>query len=91
MLKSEEGDRLSHSNSSGSRICNVDRIRIFFFCAVSAVLFFAGFSGEKTQHVESEMLLPAGFWDFLAALPSTAAGCLAHVLRQELAGDEDRS
>lgn len=39
LLKSEEGDRLSHSNASGSRICNVDRIRIFsvqlmlcFFC-----------------------------------------------------------
>lgn len=40
LLKSEEGERLSYSNSSDSRICNVDRIRIFsvqlmlcfFFC-----------------------------------------------------------
>lgn len=74
LLKSEEGERLSYSNSSDSRICNVDRIRIFSVQLMLCFFFLLVSQGKRLNMLNHRDVTSCCY--FLAALLSMAAGAV---------------
>lgn len=74
LLKSEEGERLGYSNSSDSRICNVDRIRIFSVQLMLCFFFLLVSQGKRLNMLNHRDVTSCCY--FLAALLSMAAGAV---------------